>query len=125
MVGLGNVCSLKDEELEEICESFSGSNSPCLNASVNVKVYTKVKVDGNAFFSKNHKRVTKRNSYTISYLKPPSTCICYGLIENFLSVNEHYLATITTLEIMSKGPVQQFLKTLLTMTARTSCLVIT
>lgn len=107
-IGLGNAYSLKDEELEEINQILSSINSPCLNTSVNVRVYTKVKVDGKIFFSKKHKRVTKRNSYTISYLKPPSVCIYYGLIENFLSANGHYFAAIKTLEIMSKGPVQQF-----------------
>ena len=69
---------------------------------------SKVKIDGNMFFSKNYKRVTKRNSYTISYSKPPSNCVYYGLIENFLSANGHYLAAIRTLEIISTGPIHPF-----------------
>ena len=107
MIGSGNEYSLQDEELQEINQLLSSINSPTLNCSV-VRTYAKVKVDGNVFFSKSYKRVTKRNSYTISYLKPQSNSVYYGLIEYFLSANGHYLASIRTLEIISRGPVQQF-----------------
>ena len=107
MVGSGSMYSLQDKELQDVNQLLHSIKSPSLKSPI-VRTYPKVKVNGNVFFSKNYKKVTKRNSYTISYLKPPSKSVYYGFIEDFLSVNGHYIASIKTLEIISRGPIQEF-----------------
>lgn len=67
---------------------------------------TKPVIKGKGFFTKENKRVKRRNSYTIAFSVPFSNSFSYGIVEKFLKINDHYLATVTELTIQCAGPPQ-------------------
>lgn len=107
MAGLGTPCSLQNSEYDRINQILKSNGLPLLKSTC-VRTYHKAIVNGKTYFSKGYKRVTKRNSFTISYRCPYSEAVLFGIIENFIDANGHYLASIREIVITSKGPPQQF-----------------
>ena len=98
MLGSGNALCLQEEEVKKINEFLIRGNYPCLQSSL-VRVYDKAEMKGTILFGCHYRRVTKRNSFTVKYLKPPLDSVCYGIVDNFISSGNYYLASIKTVKL--------------------------
>ena len=78
-------------------------NASPLTACASATVFHKALIQGKYFYAKENKRVTRRNSYTVSFCLL-SAHIRYGLIERFLTINGEHFALIQELQIHGRGP---------------------
>lgn len=102
MIGSGVLEVLCEEIKDEINDLFTHHKFAKTDSSY-IRVFSKATVRGTTFFSKNNKRVKKRNSYTVSYVTA-SNPVNYGLIENFFTVDCHHMAVLQNLQIVDTLP---------------------
>ena len=103
MVGKGVSFTLEDKQIDELNQLLTNYNLLPLS-SPHVRIYDKAVIRGKVFFTKENKRVKRRNSYTIAFSVPFSNSFSYGIVEKFLKINDHCLAIVTELTIQCAGP---------------------
>ena len=119
MIGKINFCSLSDEDVAKINELFITSGLTPINSThVICGVRYKAKINGKTFVARKNKRVKRRNSYTASFFVPSNDSLSYGLIENFLTVNNTEIALIHELSIVGRGPQIEVPESIITMTSQ-------
>ena len=111
-IGTGKTHYLQDDDVQRINQLLKMTDSPSLHSN-SVRIYHKVEVNGTIFFSQNYTKVTRRNSYTISYCKPSSDNLFYAIVKNYVAASGYYFASIKELEIQCKGPPKEFSKDIL------------
>ena len=96
---------ISDEELQSINTVLASEDLPSIQ-STTARIFHKAFVNGQQMFTQDYKRVTKRNSYTISYCVSNNTY--FGLIQKFIVIEGHHLAVIKKLHIKTDGPLHSF-----------------
>lgn len=81
MDGQGKLLILTDDEVVNINALLEKHDLQPLKSNQG-QIYTKATIKGKVYFSKENRRITKTNRYTISFSNPPSI-ISFGIVINF------------------------------------------
>ena len=94
-VGPGVLSTLTDAETYSVNQLLTSHRLGPIASNTPTRVYTKAIIKGMDIYSRENKRVKRRNSYTVSFSSESG--VCYGIVEKFSSVCGHNVAFITEL----------------------------
>ena len=104
MIGKIGSCSLANEDVVNINELLITSGLTPIKCKHVCRVSYKAKINGTTFVARQNQRVQRRNSYTASFFVPSKKSLSYGFIEKFIAVNNHEVALVQELSVVSRGP---------------------
>lgn len=96
MIGSGTDYKVNNDQRRELNKLLSTKSALELQSS-HVQMFNKAKWNGSILYTQGYKRVSKRNSYTVSYSPLDQEITLFGIVERLISVNEQHIAILKNL----------------------------
>ena len=96
MIGSGTDYKVNNDQRRELNKLLSTKSALELQSS-HVQMFNKAKWNGSILYTQGYKRVSKRNSYTVSYSPLDQEITLFGIVERLISVNGQHIAILRNL----------------------------